>query len=335
MSTTDTPLRNLPDSDRPPAQSGTGPPRWFTVVTAGWLIAYAAVRLVLLAIEVPVALSATGPDLIILSGPAGVGVLVLALAAVTAQVGLLRHRTSLLRWLASVPGALASAALMAAGALILLDLVGGILPGLGLGFFPAGALSRVGCVAAAVLTGTHTWLFWRSTRPAGGTRPLVQESPGWVVATGYVTVAACLTRLIAQAVVGMDANPLAGGPAVVLFEAGFLLAGIVLPLALAHRWGRVLPSWVPAVGGRRLPRGILLVCGSVLGVGMVAYFGMMTVTMVLERIAGRNPFPPSAGMDLPEAFFWVSVPAYLVWGLGLTIGTLTYARITAPVAETS
>lgn len=31
-------------------------------------------------------------------------------------------------------------------------------------------------------------------------------------------------------------------------------AGAVLTLGLIRRWGRVAPSWVPLVGGRRVPR---------------------------------------------------------------------------------
>jgi hypothetical protein len=43
-----------------------------------------------------------------------------------------------------------------------------------------------------------------------------------------------------------------------MFEAGFVLAGTLLPLALVHSWGRVLPRWVPLLAGRRVPRWLLL-----------------------------------------------------------------------------
>lgn len=334
MDTAHAPQRPVPESHRRAASPIVGPRAWFTTLTASWLVGYAVVRVVLMAIDVSVPLSAIGSDLIVLAEPAAAGTLALGLLAVGAQARLRRSAaTARLRLLATVIGGSVAAALMAASALVILDLVGGLLPGLGVPFFAWGALNRLGCAIAAVLLGRHTWLFWRASGPVRGARPRVQQTPSWAIAAGYVTVAACLTRLTAQLVVGIEMNPLGGGAALVVFEAGFVLAGLLLPLALVHRWGRILPAWIPWLGGRRVPRQPLLICGSVLGVTMVAYFGVMTVMMVLDRLAGRNPFPPSPGMDLPEAFFWVSVPAYLVWGIGLVIGTLSYARVTAPAAR--
>ena len=322
----------IPQSHRR-AAAVTGPRAWFTTLTAGWVVGYVVVRLVLMTIELPVPLSAIGPDLVVLAEPVAAGTLVLGLFVVGAQAGLVRQAaaSAWLRLLVTVIGGGAAAALMAASALVILDLVGGLIPGLGLPFFAWGALSRLGCAIAAVLIGTHTWLCWRATGSVRGARPGALQTPAWAIMAGYVTVAACLTRLAAQVVVGLEMNPLGGGAALAVFEAGFLLAGLLLPLALVHRWGRILPGWIPWLGGRRVPRLLLLSCGSVLGVTMVAYFGVTTVMMALDRLAGRNPFPPSPGMDLPEAFFWVSVPAYLVWGIGLVISTLSYARVTATV----
>ncbi|QVQ55036.1 hypothetical protein J4H86_19800 [Spiractinospora alimapuensis] len=301
-----------------------------TVLTVVWLAGYAVARLGLTVVDVP--MSAMGPDLVMLTGSSGIVVLVLAIGAVVAQFLLQRGRPARVsRLTVAIAGAGIAATLMGAAALILLDLVSGVLPGLGMDFQPLGALSRLGCVVAASLVALHTWRFWNATHGDLGDRPPPRETPGWVVAVGYAAVAACLVRLAAQLVVGLDTNPLTGGPSMIVFEVGFLLAGILLPLALVHRWGRIWPAWVPLLRGRRVPRRLLIGCGSVLGVTMVAYFGVMTGQMVLERLQGRNPFPPSGGLDLPEPFFWVSVPAYLVWGVGLVIGTLSYARVSTTV----
>lgn len=306
-------------------------PHWLTALTVIWLLAYAAVRLTLMGVEDLGPLSATGPDLVILTGAAGVFVIAAAVAVVCAQAWFGRAEAP--RWgrmLLAAAGGLTSAALMIAGAAILLDLVGGILPGLGVVFYPLGALIRLGCVASAALVAVHTRRFWAATRRSDVDRPRPTRTPEWVVAVGYLTVAACLVRLAAQLVVGLDVNPLGIGPAMVVFEAGFLLAGVLLPLALVHRWGRIWPAWVPALRGRRVPRTLLIVCGAALGVALVAYFGMATTTMVVEALGGRNPFPTSdGGSEFPDAFYWVSVPAYLVWGIGLVVCTLSYARITA------
>ena len=319
-------------SRTPATKPGTGPPRWLTAVTAIWLLGYAVVRLAVLAADDLGPLSATGPDLIVLAGLSGVGVLVAALVAVCAQAVLVRVDAP--RWtriLVSAVGAVTSAALMIAGATILLDLVGGVLPGLGVVFYPLGAMIRLGCVLAAVLIAAHTWQYWRATSGPARDQPGPRRTPAWVVVIGYLTVAACLVRLAAQFVVGLDVSTFGIGATMVVFEAGFLLAGILLPLALVHRWGRVWPAWVPGLRGRRVPRMLLIVCGAGLGVALVAYFGMATATMVIEGFGGRSPFVGSdGGSDLPDAFYWVSVPAYLLWGIGLVICTLSYARITAP-----
>ncbi|MFC4140433.1 MULTISPECIES: hypothetical protein [unclassified Microbacterium] len=304
--------------------------RPLTMLTLLWLAGYAIARAVLVVVDPRMPLSAVGSDLLVVTGWSSVAMPMLAFAAVAVQAAAAHRPAAVLRWSAVVAGALAAASMMVSAALILLDLVGGILPGLGVVFFPLGTLIRTACVVAAALTAAHTWRFWSVTRPASVARRRPARTPAWVVAAGYAAVAACLTRLGAQLFVGMDRTPFAATPASVLFEIGFLLAGILLPLALVHRWGRIWPGWVPWLRGRRVPRMLLISCGGILSVTMIAYFGMMTVQMVVERMHGRNPFPPSGGLDLPEAFFWVSVPAYLIWGVGLAIGTISYARITAP-----
>lgn len=320
----------FPVMSRPTPASPRVPPR-LMVLTLLWLACYAVVRAVLVVLDPQVPLSAVRADLIVITGWWSVALPVVAFAAVAAQAAAVTTRPgSVLRWAVIIAGSLTAAALMVSGALILLDLVGGILPGLGVVFFPLGALIRSACVIAAALTAAHTWRFWKATRRSGTRRPRPTQTPGWVVVVGYTAVAACLTRLGAQLFVGLEKTPFAASPASVLFEVAFLLAGTLLPLALVHTWGRIWPRWVPLLRGRRVPRMLLIVCGGVLGVAMVAYFGMMTVQMVIERMQGRNPFPPSGGLGLPEAFFWVSVPAYLIWGVGLVICTISYARITAP-----
>jgi len=137
--------------------------------------------------------------------------------------------------------------------------------------------------------------------------------------------AGCLVRLAAQVAVGFGSQLLEGGGTVLLFEVGFLLAGTVLPLALAYPWGRVFPHWVPWLAGRGVPRWLVLGPGLVLGVGMSAYFGVTMVKLTIETFTGTwNPGP---GSD-PLWFFWLAVPAYLLWGIGLGLAALAYGRAT-------
>jgi len=101
----------------------------------------------------------------------------------------------------------------------------------------------------------------------------------------------------------------------------------VLPLALVSPWGRVFPKWLPLVSGRDVPRWLVIGPALVIGLGLTAYFGMTTVQLVVQTIAGTW----AQGVDsLPLSFFWVSVPAYLVWGIGLTVAALVYLRATRP-----
>jgi hypothetical protein len=119
--------------------------------------------------------------------------------------------------------------------------------------------------------------------------------------------------VLAQVAVGLGDLLRAGGAAV-LFEAGFLLAGTVLPLALVYRWGRVFPGWVPLLAGRGVPRWLVLGPALGLGVGMTAYFGLAMVQLAVETVTGTWE---QHAESYPLWFFWVAIPAYLVWGLGL------------------
>jgi hypothetical protein len=115
---------------------------------------------------------------------------------------------------------------------------------------------------------------------------------------------------VAQAVVGFGAAPFGGGLSIVLFEGGFLLAGTVLPLLLVYRLGRIFPRWM------------LLSPGAGLGTGITAYFGVGLLQMIVSALNGEPAF--GSGNLLPESFFWVAVPAYVVWGAGLATATYGY-----------
>ncbi|GIG86154.1 hypothetical protein [Plantactinospora endophytica] len=255
---------------------------------------------------------------------AGWGAVALVGAAAPLAVALVRVD----RWWWPLTGAAwgVSVALMALCPLLLLDAVGLLIPGLGLSVDPVGFASRAGCLAGGVLLAVATDGYRRRCR---GDRPLfggrLAGTPRWARVAAYLAVAGCLVRLAAQYAVGMAEIPIATGPAVLAFEAGFLLAGLVLPLALVHGWGRVFPRWVPVLAGRRVPRWLLLGPGFGLGLGLVGYFGVGTGQLAVETATGS--WDPGDG-TYPLWFFWVSMPAYLVWGCGLTVAALAYWRRT-------
>lgn len=253
-------------------------------------------------------------------------------AAVLVMVGLKYAPWSRL-WAAA--GWLVASGLVLASALLLLDVVGILLPGLGVAADLAGFASRAACLAGGLLVGAYTVSYqrhWRGACPACGstaaqTGPAQEDPPLWARVAAGVAMTGWLVRLLAQAAVGLDGELLNGSPAVVLFEAGFMLAGTVLPLALVSRWGRRLPTWLPVVGGRSVPRWLVLGPSLLLGVGMTSYFGLTLVLITTQTLTGTWQ---GGGSSLPLWFFWVAVPAYLAWGLGLWVGALAYGRATRP-----
>ncbi|MFC6161115.1 hypothetical protein [Kribbella jiaozuonensis] len=187
-----------------------------------------------------------------------------------------------------------------AAAFILLDLVAGVLPGLGIPFDLWGMGCRLGAILGAVLLGVT----------AKAQQPAARPWPGWVARVGaWLAVGGCLTRLAAQAVVGFGTTPYGGNLSLILFEGGFLLVGTLLPFLLVHPIGRRFPRWM------------LLTPGFVIGVGMTAYFGVGLIQMIVAVAQGK---PPYDDVGLPDAFFWVAVPAYVVWGAGLVLATRGY-----------
>lgn len=290
-------------------------------------IAYGSVR-VWWAVAGAPSFGPPGTDLIAFSGWGAVG-LCAAAAGVT-----LALRAAPWRWPLLVAAWAVTAALVGASAMLLLDVVGGLLPGLGVPFHPWAFISRAGSLITGVLVGASAEAYRRRWRSAclfcGRTRTRVRpvQTPRWARWAAYGAVAGWLVRLGAQQVVGFGTSLLpTGGGSLLAFEAGFVLAGTVLPLALVHSWGRVFPRWVPLLAGRRVPRWLLLVPGFGIGGAMTAYFGLSLVLIAGQTLGGT--WDQGAG-SLPLAFFWVAVPAYLVWGIGLFAAALAYYHVTRP-----
>jgi hypothetical protein len=304
--------------------------RWASQAAIAWALGYGAVR-IYWALGAAPSPPPTGTDLVAFTGWWPVA---LCAAAAVVVAGLRRAR-----WWRPLAVAAwgVTAALAAASALLLLDMVGIILPGVGLAVHPAAVLSRAACLAGGVLVGATALSYqrhWRGAclacgRTGQAARP--ERPPGWAWLAAWVAVAGCLVRLLAQVAVGFGSELLRAGGSLLLFEAGFLLAGTVLPLALVYRWGRVFPGWVPLLAGRGVPRWLVLGPALVLGAGMTAYFGVSMVRLAVQTVTGT--WEQGAGSD-PLWFYWVAIPAYLAWGLGLGGAALAYRRATRPPCRT-
>jgi hypothetical protein len=235
----------------------------------------------------------------------------------------------------AIAGWLVASSLVAASALLLLDVVGIVLPGMGVTVDLAAVASRAACLAGGLLVGAYTVSYqrhWRGACPAcGRTGEEPAPTPGattwWAWAAAGAAIGGWLVRLLAQVAVGVGDKLLRGNASVVLFEAGFMLAGTVLPLALVSRWGRIAPAWLPVLAGRTVPRWLVLAPGLALGVGMTTYFGLTLIMIAGQTLSGTWH---DSGGSLPLWFFWVAVPAYLVWGLGLGVAALAYRHATRP-----
>jgi hypothetical protein len=269
-------------------------------------------------------------DLIVFTGGGAVGLCAAAAGVAVALKTAAWWRTLL------VAAWVLSALALAASAILLLDAVGGLLPGLGVAFEPGAFASRVGCALVGVLvagSGVAYRRRWQSDClfcGRTGVRVRPTGTPWWAWSAAYLAVAGCGVRLGAQVIAGIEFFLLNVSLSLLVFEVGFVLAGTVLPLALVHSWGRVLPRWVPLVAGSPVPRWLVLGPAFAIGGAMTVYFGFTLLMLTVGTLTGTSD--RIAG-SFPLAFFWVAVPAYFVWGLGLDAAALAYYRLTRPTCR--
>ncbi|WP_460495946.1 hypothetical protein [Glycomyces tarimensis] len=272
-------------------------------------------------------------DLLLFPGWGAVG---LCAAAAAAALGLRLTRGSK----AALAAAWAVvAAMLAASPMLFLDVIGSVLGGLGIEINAASAGSRAGMAAGALLLAVSAVAYRRRTRGACSrcgrldhyVRP--EKAPTWAFIAAYAAVAGCLVRLAAQfALAGPDGMPYDSGVSLLLFEIGFLLAGTLLPLALVHRWGRIWPRWVLGLAGRKVPRWLVLGPGLFLSAGMTVYFGFQQVDLFARLFTGTEI--DLEGAPFGQAFLWVAIPAYTVWGLGMGAAAIARLRQTRPPCRT-
>jgi hypothetical protein len=287
------------------------PSRSLSLAVVGWAVAYGLLRLVWTV--------RGGPDFRYGSDLVGfTGWWSVALCGAAASVAVALRRATTWRPALAAAGWVVAGCLVAAAAILLPELVGLLLLHLGPGFEPLGLASRIGCVTGAVLLGFATARYQRRTRGdcpgccrTGPPAPGRATPPRWAWWAAYVAVAGFVTRVLSQAMLGFDG--LTDGGSVIALEVGFVLAGVLLPLALVHSWGRIWPGWVPVLAGRVVPRLVLLVPAFGLGAGLVAYFGM-----------GLAQLATGSFSEFPAAFLWVAMSAYLVLGAGLVAAAGSY-----------
>jgi hypothetical protein len=284
-----------------------------------WAVGYGALRVVFATGHHP-RFRPLPTDLVVFTGWGAVALVAVAGAV---AVGLQTRRAWSPFWWAA--GCAVSAALALASALTLIDVVGTLIWGFGLPHSAPSAASRLGCLAGAALLAAATEAHrrrWRTDCLRCGRRGPVARwdrlraapVPAWARSLAYLSIVAMATRFVAQLCVGMGQTPFHAGLSRDVFDAGFVLAGSVLPLALVQRWGRAVP------------RAVVLLPALAISLGLTAYFGIATGQLLLDLVG----LVPNQDDGYPAAFLWVAVPAYLVWGLAMGAAALSYRQRTAP-----
>jgi len=310
-------------TESPPAgdTAGSSPdPGRAPVLAAGWTLGYGALQAWWAAGSTP-AFGVLGTDLLVAPGWGAVAVC-LSAAGCAAM-----HRWAPWHRAVALAGWAAAAVLALSSSLLLIDVVGRLLPGLGLPFDRTVCASRAAALLGAVLLARSAFSY-RRRRP--GVCPKCLSSglvhrrgdrlPSWARRAALAAVTACLVRVVAQIPIGTTTSK---GTSGVLFEAGFALAGVALPLALLRSWRRDFPPRWPVIGGWPVVPVLLLPPAFAVSAGLVGYFGIGTVQLATETLTGTG----SSDTGLPPAFFWVAMPAYVVWGTGLgAVALARYAR---------
>ncbi|WP_017622917.1 hypothetical protein [Nocardiopsis chromatogenes] len=324
-------------------KTGAAVPRWAEVAAPAalvWAAAYGALRLFWTLAGRPW-LPPVGDDL----GPFSDWPVVLlcagtAVIAGAVAVPALRPRSRGGHRALMAAGAAVAAGTALSSFLLILDVVGLLLLGAGgIPLHAGAAASRAACAFGAVALAAALVAEHRRVRGgcpscgrAPGAAPAPERAPGWAFAAAYTVVAAVAVRTLAEVLAGGRENPLfpdgvddaSSAFAAGAFTVVFALAGIVLPLALVHRWGRVWPRWVLPLAGRRVPRPLVLVPGVLASAGMVSYF-LMSLGVLIADGAGAW-----GALGYPAWFFWAVIPAYVVWGAGLGVATVSYHRTGRP-----
>lgn len=154
-----------------------------------------------------------------------------------------------------------------------------------------------------------------------------EKSPGWAYAGAYLAIGGFLARMsvwLVDTIAGRwpSAASTANGlsrTSMVVFIALMCLAGTLLPLALAHRFGRLWPAWPRLLRGRAIPRWLVLGVGLFMGASLTAYFGIAGMTAWIRGdVAG--PFLP----------LLLELGGYTLWGVGLLVACASYFALTRP-----
>jgi hypothetical protein len=135
----------------------------------------------------------------------------------------------------------------------------------------------------------------------------------------YVALSCFAIRMVPAVHQWIADRGIGGPPGLLVFVLLMVAAGTILPLALTQRWGQFWPRWLGPIGGRPVPRWILLVPGWLMSIGLGLYFGIGGLTAVLLGKTGGA----------------LEILAYTGWGAGLAVASASYAHRTRPACTSA
>ncbi|GAB3762454.1 hypothetical protein [Microlunatus parietis] len=253
---------------------------------------------------------------------AGLGAIVVGVAGLLTAAGMIMLRGR--RWPA-IPG------LVLAAGLLLVVPDARVIQNFAYLFFGYTGLWDAGLAAMIVsIAGGVLWAAASFGR-LGAARP---GSLGWRVPVTYLAAALALPYGIVRGAWGLgiplgtsslawierDAAAFGIDPWVIragllAVFAGLPVGGALLTTGLVRPWGERLPSWLPGLGGRRVPIWLAVVPGAGAAI-MILQFGLRTTPGTIAAVATMTP--ENWGATAPGLFI-------LPWGIALALAVYGYA----------
>lgn len=106
----------------------------------------------------------------------------------------------------------------------------------------------------------------------------------------------------------------------------------LLAFGLVQRWGEVMPSWVPGLGGKWIPAWLPVVLATIGGIGLTMIW---TIGVVYAVVSGAT-FDHEAQPGLPNTVQQVAYAPMIVWGpllLSLAVHYRLRRRLLHPAAR--
>lgn len=170
----------------------------------------------------------------------------------------------------------------------------------------------------------------------------VPGTPRWAVVAAYAAVLSVVPSGLWRTAVGLGVplgwsrahlrlEHIPGGGTWYVLSLTFLSVGAaLLTLGLIHGWGEIVPSWVPLLGGRRIPV-LVAVVPAIAGAVIVSVLAVISV-LNWDRVSGFADRPHSGFAVFMDVCY---APAAL-WGPLLIAVTVAYwVRRRSPHSLTS